>query len=123
MFCPTIHHVIPSLVGIEHHLHSSPKPPLAPFPENFQTQTLALLEKRFGFVVRDPVLLAAASLSPHGLKWLHNARGKALKFGSYDEVLNIIKDFIHVCVDEVSKWSTSDHSAIRGNEASTMNQE
>ena len=70
----TIHHVIPSLCGIERHLSSIPKQPSAlNFPQSFCDETLKLLEKRLGFVVEDEHLLAASVLSAHGLKWVTNA--------------------------------------------------
>ena len=56
--------------------------------------TLKLLEKRFGFVVEDEHLLAAAVLSSHGLRWVSNAPRKALKFGTYDQILQLVKKFI-----------------------------
>ena len=64
----TFHHVVPSLVGLEHHLFSNPKPPLVAFPQPFKDQCLNLLSKRFGYVAEDAHLLAAAALSFHGLK-------------------------------------------------------
>ena len=92
----TIHHVIPSLCGIERHLASIPKQPSAfNFPQSFCDETLKLVEKRFGFVVEDEHLLAASVLSAHGLKLVTNAPRQALKFGSYDQIAQIVKTYIH----------------------------
>ena len=92
----TIHHVIPNLCGIERHLLSIPKQSSSfNFSQNFCDETLKLLEKRFGFVVEDEHLLAAAVLSAHGLKWVTNAPRQALLFGSYDQILQLVKKYIH----------------------------
>ena len=38
----TVYHVVSNSVGIEHHLHSSPKPPFQPFLEAYQSKQLHL---------------------------------------------------------------------------------
>jgi hypothetical protein len=98
----TIHHVIPSLVGLEHHLLSAPKHPNQPFPQQFRDKTMQLLKNRFGFVVEDCHLLAAAALSLHALKWLPGARREALNFGSKEEIIDLIKPYIANLIQEIN---------------------
>ena len=102
----TIHHVIPNLCVIERHLASIPAQSVAfNFSQQFSDDTLKLLEKRCGFVVEDEHLLAAAVLSSHGLRWVSNAPRKALKFGTYDQILQLVKNFI---VQQIAAISPED---------------
>ena len=109
----TIHHVIPNLCGIERHLLSVPTQNASfYFSQNFSEQTLNLLEKRFGFVVEDEHLLAAAVLSPHGLKWVSSAPRKALKFGSYEQIMDIVRNYMRQQIAAIPAEDLPQHRSV-----------
>ena len=92
----TIHNVIPFLLVLERHIVSSVE-----VPADFKNLALAALEKRFGMVTHDPFYLSATILSSHGKKWLANAPNVALKFGGLDYIVELVKGYISILVEDL----------------------
>ena len=104
----TIHHVIPVLCSLEHHLST-----FTGLPATTLTQCLVALKTRFGFITEDAHLLTATVLSPHGVKWLAlAANNKYLVFPNEIQLLNIVCDDIEEIVKEISDIETSETASL-----------
>lgn len=91
----TIHQVVPLLCGLERHVSSTTS-----IPNEYKQKCVDVLGERFAAITTDALLLTASVLSPHGLNWLSKAPRVCLKFGSQQDILEMVHTYLsHLSLD------------------------